>query len=121
MPAHSDTPQSFTIRQFLLGNMHRPQGAKYRKFRVPIDVLSKHVDHMGDFPFKDPQQARFNKPALFVRGTKSLYVPDDVLPTIGQFFPRFELVDIEAGHWVTSESPEEFRRGKSCSHAPGVF
>ena len=55
---------------------------------------------------------RFDKPALFIRGTKSKYVPDEVLPTIGQFFPRFEVVDIEAGHWVTAEKPEEFRQGE---------
>ena len=67
---------------------------------------------MGDFPYKDPGAVRFDKPALFIRGTQSLYVPDEVLPIIGQFFPRFELVDIEAGHWVTSEKPEEFIRGK---------
>jgi pimeloyl-ACP methyl ester carboxylesterase len=66
---------------------------------------------MGDFPFKDPNVVRFEKPALFVRGTKSSYVPDEALPLIGQFFPRFRLVDIEAGHWLISESPEHFLRG----------
>lgn len=66
---------------------------------------------MGDFPYKDPNEARFEKPALFVRGTRSKYVPDEVLPLVGQFFPRFEVVDIEAGHWVVSENPEAFRQG----------
>lgn len=67
---------------------------------------------MGDFPYKDPSKVRFEKPALFVRGTKSKYVPDDVLPIIGQFFPKFRLADIDAGHWVISEKPEDFRQGK---------
>lgn len=67
---------------------------------------------MGDFPYKDPNQARFEKPALFVRGTRSKYVPDEALPVVGQFFPRFEVVDIEAGHWVVSENPEAFRQGE---------
>ncbi|KAG4223645.1 hypothetical protein PC116_g27891 [Phytophthora cactorum] len=58
----------------------------------------------------DPNERRFEKPALFVRGTRSTYVPDEVIPLIGQFFPRFSLVDIDAGHWVTSEKPEEFLR-----------
>ncbi|KAI8164148.1 hypothetical protein K4K61_009636 [Colletotrichum sp. SAR11_59] len=65
---------------------------------------------MGDFPYKDPSKVRFEKPALFVRGTKSKYVPDDVLPIIGQFFPKFRLADIDAGHWVISEKPEDFRQ-----------
>lgn len=56
---------------------------------------------------------RFLKPALFIRGTKSKYVPDEVIPLIGQFFPMFEMVDAEAGHWVISENPEAFRQGES--------
>jgi pimeloyl-ACP methyl ester carboxylesterase len=56
---------------------------------------------------------RFEKPALFVRGTKSKYVPDEVIPLIGQFFPRFRMVDIDAGHWVIAEQPDAFRKGWS--------
>jgi len=48
-----------------------------------------------------------------VRGTQSKYVPDEALPIIGQFFPRFELADVNAGHWLISEQPEAFRQGKS--------
>lgn len=66
---------------------------------------------MADFPYKDPDEARFEKPCLFVRGTKSTYVPDELLPAIGSFFPMFEVRDIEAGHWVISENPEAFRSG----------
>jgi len=66
---------------------------------------------MGDFPFREPGAARYNGPTLVIRGTKSTYVPDEALPVIGAFFPRFEVVDLEAGHWVISERPEEFRGG----------
>ncbi|KAK9426572.1 putative AB hydrolase-1 domain-containing protein [Seiridium unicorne] len=96
------------IRQFLLGNLHRPQGEKTQKFRVPLSIIAKELDNMGDFPFKDPEKVRFEKPALFVRGTKSKYVPDEVIPLIGRFFPKFQMVDIDAGHWVISECPEPF-------------
>lgn len=64
---------------------------------------------MGDFPFKDPNVVRYNGPTLLVRGTKSHYVPDDVLPLVGQFFPRFEVRDIDSGHWVISEQPGLFK------------
>ncbi|KAI1491119.1 alpha beta hydrolase fold family [Biscogniauxia mediterranea] len=103
--------ESLPIRQFLLGNLSRDSNddGTY-KFRVPLEVLARSLDHLGDFPYKDPSAVRFVGPALFVRGTRSRYVPDDVLPLIGQFFPRFELVDIDAGHWVISEKPEEFLR-----------
>ncbi|KAI0503275.1 alpha beta hydrolase fold family [Xylaria bambusicola] len=101
------------IRQFLLGNTHRvphPEDQKKNaiKFRIPLDTLAKNLDNLGDFPFRNPDEVRFEKPALFVRGTQSKYVPDEAIPIIGRFFPRFELVDIDAGHWVISEKPAEF-------------
>lgn len=67
---------------------------------------------MGDFPYKDPSAARYDGSTLVVRGSKSQYVADDVLPVIGQFFPRFILKDIDSGHWVISEQPEAFRQGE---------
>lgn len=79
---------------------------------MPLHILAKALDHLGDFPYKNPSEARFVKPALFVRGTRSKYVPDEVIPAIGQFFPMFELVDIDAGHWLISENPEAFRQGE---------
>jgi len=103
--------QSLTIRQFLLGNLYRPADGKPQKFKVPLKILSTALDNLGDFPFKDPEEVRFEKPALFIRGIRSKYVPDEALPVIGKFFPMFQLVDIDAGHWVISEQPEAFRRG----------
>lgn len=100
------------IRQFLLGNLMRTED-KTQKFKVPLKIIGSSLDNLGDFPFKDPESIRFNKPTLFVRGMQSHYVPDEALPTIGKFFPRFELVDIDCGHWVISEKPEEFRQGLS--------
>lgn len=67
---------------------------------------------MGDFPYNDPDYHRYEGPTLIVRGSKSHYVANDVLPLIGRFFPRFELRDIDCGHWVISEKPEAFRQGK---------
>lgn len=81
-----------------------------KKFKLPLDILGASLDNLGDFPFKDPEETRFEKPALFVRGTQSQYVPDEALPIIGRFFPRFELADIDAGHWVIAEQPEAFKR-----------
>ncbi|KAF1813495.1 abhydrolase domain-containing protein [Eremomyces bilateralis CBS 781.70] len=97
------------IRQFLLTNLTRPQGSEYLKFRIPVKYLADALDKMADFPFKDPEQVRFAKPALFVRGTKSHYMADETLPVIGRFFPLFQVVDVEGGHWVISENPEAFK------------
>ncbi|KAI1468502.1 mitochondrial hydrolase [Daldinia caldariorum] len=109
--------ENLGVRHFLLANLHHAHTEDGSvdptfRFRVPLDILARSLGHIGDFPFKDPQEARFEKPALFVRGTRSTYVPDEVIPVIGQFFPRFELVDIDAGHWVISEQPDKFIRGE---------
>ena len=114
--------QSLPIRQFLLTNLTRASDGpnSYQKFRIPLRTLASALDNMADFPIKDPEEARCNGPSLFVRGTKSHYMADETLPVIGSFFPRFEIRDIEAGHWVISENPMGFRDGmldlsESCS------
>ncbi|KAH6603358.1 glycosyltransferase family 41 protein [Trichoderma cornu-damae] len=107
-----DYEESLPIRQFLLGNLYRSPEDGIQRFCVPLDILGRSLDHLGDFPYKNPGEARYTKPSLFVRGTQSKYVPDDVLPIIGQFFPRFRLADVDAGHWLISEQPEAFRQGR---------
>lgn len=106
-----DYEESLVIRQFLLGNLFRPPGEKTHKFKVPLNIIGPALDNLGDFPYKDPDTMRYNGPALFVRGTQSRYVPDEAIPIIGRFFPKFRMVDIDCGHWVTSEKPEDFRQG----------
>lgn len=80
---------------------------------MPLNYLASNLDDMGDFPYKNPDEIRYNKPTLFVRGTRSPYIADEMLPIIGRFFPKFELVDVDAGHWVISENPEGFKTGRS--------
>jgi hypothetical protein len=99
------------VRQFLLTNLMRGEPGAPLKFRIPVSILTKALDNMADFPFTNPDETSFSKRALFIRGTKSHYVSDETLPIIGRFFPRFELVDIDCGHWVISEKPEEFIKG----------
>lgn len=101
---------SLPVRQFLLTNLARDKEDGIQKWRIPVKTLAASLDHMADFPFKDPEDARYEGPTLFVRGTKSRYVADETLPVVGRFFPKFRLVDVESGHWVISEKPEEFRR-----------
>ncbi|GMG28763.1 unnamed protein product [Ambrosiozyma monospora] len=96
-----------TIRQFLLTNMKRsPDGQGY-KSRVPLDIIGKNLDVIGAFPFAGSGK-RFHKPALFVRGKQSAYVADEYLNAIAEYYPKFDCVDIDAGHWLISEKPDEF-------------
>lgn len=98
------------IRQFLLTNVDRGQKDDVCKSRIPLGIIDKAVTagNIALWPY-DPNVARWSKgPALFIRGTESTYVPDDVFQDIGQYFPHFEVKDVKAGHWLISENPKEF-------------
>ncbi|EPS41220.1 hypothetical protein H072_4933 [Dactylellina haptotyla CBS 200.50] len=98
------------IRQFLFTNLLKPT-ATHDKFRwrIPVRILGDSLDEMASFPFTPGGSAVFTKPVLFVRGTESKYVADETIPLIGEFFPRFQLKDVKAGHWLISENPEGFK------------
>lgn len=57
------------IQHFLLQNAEmKPNGTV--GFKIPLDIISKSLDHIGSFPFH-PDKERFVGPSLFIRGTKS--------------------------------------------------
>lgn len=98
------------VRQFLLTNVNRGKKHEPCTSKIPLQVIGDAVTsgNIASWPY-DPTLSRWTRgPALFVRGTESKYVPDDVLPDIGNYFPDFEVRDIKAGHWVISEKPQEF-------------
>lgn len=98
------------VRQFLLTNINRGKKDEPCTSKIPLDIIGKAVTagNIASWPY-DPTVARWSQgPALFIRGTESTYVPDEVLPDIGSYFPDFEVRDIKAGHWVISEKPQEF-------------
>mgnify|MGYP002378440539 CR=1 FL=1 len=101
-----------TIRQFLLMNLNRGKKDDVITSKIPLDVVGKAITtgQIAAWPFDSNISRWTNGPALFVRGTESKYIPDDVIPDIGKYFPDFEVADIKAGHWVISEKPEEFRK-----------
>ena len=35
---------------------------------------------------------------------------DETIPLIGEFFPRFQIADVEGGHWLISENVEGFKK-----------
>ncbi|KAI5291576.1 hypothetical protein KEM54_003313 [Ascosphaera aggregata] len=103
---------SLPVRQFLLTNLVRDKDSGKYSFRIPVSTLSNALDEMAGFPFSLKDAVKFDRPALFIRSTRSCYVKDDFRPLIKHFFPRYEMVDIDAGHWLISEKPEEFKDGE---------
>lgn len=98
------------IRQFLLTNVDRGAKDEPCTSKIPLDIIGDAVTagNIAAWPY-DCNVTRWSRgPALFIRGTESNYVPDEVIPDIGNCFPNFEVKDIKSGHWVISEKPTEF-------------
>ncbi|GAB1199606.1 hypothetical protein APSETT444_008961 [Aspergillus pseudonomiae] len=83
--------------------------SRHEKLRVPLDALRAAIGPLGDFPHKD-KPVQFPKPALFLRALQSHYIPESSFPVISSFFPQSHIVDIDCGHWIVQERPEEFRK-----------
>ncbi|RLV95727.1 Abhydrolase domain-containing protein IMO32 [Spathaspora sp. JA1] len=98
------------IRQFLMTNLDRGKKHEHIKSKIPLDIIGDAVNKgiISSWPF-DSNLVQWSKgPVLFIRGTKSVYVSDEVIPEIGKYFPNFEVRDVDCGHWVISEKPNEF-------------
>ncbi len=97
------------IRQFLLTNVNKGQRHEHVTSKVPLDIVGNAITKgiIASWPY-DLNISRWTGPSLFIRGTESKYIPDDAIPEIAKYFPDFELRDINSGHWVISEKPNEF-------------
>src|SRR5690606_17209887 len=89
------------VRQFLLKNLQRkPEGGFSWKINLP--VLDKSIEKISaDISGNQV----FNKPVLFIRGSKSDYVLDQDLPNIHQLFPQARMATLDTGHWIHAEQP----------------
>lgn len=94
------------IQQFLLANFKRNDDGEYAS-QIPLETLGKSLGYVSEFEYL-PSEYRYSGPTLLIRGSKSRFVPDEALPLMGELFPRFTVVDVEAGHWLISENPKAF-------------
>ncbi|KAJ5647586.1 alpha/beta hydrolase [Penicillium lividum] len=99
-----------SVRPWLLSNFIKEKDASHLKLRLSIDILEKALGPLGEFPYI-PQSGTFSKPVLFLRGLQSHYIPENTFPLISSLFPQSKIVNIDCGHWIVQEKPEEFRQG----------
>ena len=93
------------IRMFLLKNLYRKEKTSF-DLRINLSTLSGKVTEIGKALASD---AIFNKPALFLRGSKSDYVLDTDFNLINKHFPNNQLKTVSnASHWLHAENPLEF-------------
>ena len=90
-------------RQFLLKNITRHADGRYDwKMNLPV-LWQAYPDILAGVD-GDP----FDKPTLFVRGSRSDYIKDGDFALIKTLFPKAEIITIDgAGHWVHADKPAE--------------
>jgi len=92
------------VRQFLLKNLQRkPEGGF--KWKLNLPAITANIQNIG-LPLHF--EGTFEKPSLFVRGSKSKYIRDHDFERISAIFTAAEFRTLEAGHWVPAEKPAEF-------------
>ena len=113
------------VKQFLMTTLKRVQkrnevsdGEKDEKGKynvrwgyeekIPLDILKEAAikGKISEWDF-DPRTSRWAGPMLFLRGTESDAIADEYIPTIGLFFPNFELRDVKAGHYLNVTKAQE--------------
>tara|TARA_R110002074_G_scaffold43475_3_gene113343 strand:- start:54 stop:815 length:762 start_codon:yes stop_codon:yes gene_type:complete len=90
------------IRQFLLKNLTRKEGAFAWKINLP--VISKKIENVGEEITSDKP---FSGPALFMGGANSDYIQSSDKEDIDKLFPDNHIIHIKnTGHWLHAEQPE---------------
>ncbi len=97
----ADRIPDFGTRQFLLKNLTRQDNNRF-SWKMNLPVLWQHYMDILAPVSGEP----FDKPTLFVRGSRSDYITDADIPLIKKLFPQAEIVTLEeAGHWVHADQP----------------
>lgn len=92
------------VRQFLLKNLQRKAEGGF-SWKINLPVIDRKLGNIGlDLQFP----GTFEKPTLFIRGSRSNYILDADRQRIKEVFPKSTLITMETGHWVQAEKPKEF-------------
>lgn len=92
------------VRLFLLKNLHR-SGKNY-KWKANVSGIEDSYENVIVNSLS-PWDS-YDGPCLFIKGTKSeRYIEESDLPSMEAFFPEMQLQEIDAGHWVHAEKPQE--------------
>lgn len=92
-------------RLFLATNLERGDDGQMG-WRIGLDHIEAAYEDIRDVP---GGEGPYQGPALVLRGARSSYVTDEILPEMRTVLPRAELVTLEAGHWLHAEQPVAFQ------------
>jgi esterase len=91
------------VRQFLLKNLKRGDNGRY-EWKMNLTAIVQNYSKIGEAV----ADGVFEGPTLFLRGARSRYIEPEDEVAISRMFPNASIVDIEAGHWLHAERPQEF-------------
>ena len=93
------------IRQFLLKNLYWQQPGSLG-LRTNIKVLKEKGIAVGAAL---PASRVFERPTLFLKGSRSDYIKDEDVISINNAFAKAQVRTIpRAGHWLHAENPKDF-------------
>jgi len=96
------------VRAFLLTNLEIKKETPV-KFKIPVNYLKDGRPEIESFPYV-PGERSWDGHALFVKGKKSRFINHRNISLIDQFFPQNQLQELDTGHWVHAELPNEYRK-----------
>ena len=93
-----------STRQFILKNLYwKEKGILDWKFN--LTAIKNNISNIG---VELTSKNTYEKPTLFIRGTKSNYILKSDYSEIKTLFPHATIESIESGHWVHAEDPATF-------------
>lgn len=95
------------IRLFLLKNIYRKDKTTFG-WRINLEAIKNNLDEI----FREMEAGdAYTKPALFLRGEHSNYIPDKAIPKIKEMFTDARFITIKNGtHWLHADNPKDFSR-----------
>jgi pimeloyl-ACP methyl ester carboxylesterase len=92
------------VRQFLLKNLSRESTGGF-SWKMNLEAINQNIEEMGA-PLV--VKGKFEESSLFIIGTRSNYFSAGDEELIRSYFPNYKIVELETGHWVQAEKPNEF-------------
>ena len=91
------------VRSFLLKNLASKEGGF--AWKCNLEAILASFGSIADWT--EDGFAPFGGEALFLRGEKSKFIPEEDFPAIRRAFPRARIVSVPgAGHWLQADNPE---------------
>jgi esterase len=92
------------VRQFLLKNLARASAGGFT-WKINLSAIDQNIEAMTAALVINGQ---YGGPTLFIIGQRSNYFALGDEQLARQYFPNNIFVELETGHWVQAEKPNEF-------------